>query len=246
MNTCAIIDTHAHLDEFSDPQAVIQEAEAQGVVAIVAVGQDRASNSKAMRLAARYPGLVFPAIGYHPWRIDPETDRETLAQIDENLDHCVALGEVGLDYKAKAKKKVQKQVFQELIALANAHDKPMILHCRYSHARAHQMVKDAGVKRAVFHWYSGPIDLVPEIAASGYYMSACPALIYNPYHIEAIRAVPLSSLLLETDCPVTYQTLESRPVHVRLTLEKAAEARAETLREIADATTANARRCFGI
>jgi len=241
-----IIDTHAHLDEFADPTAAVEEARGEGVAAIVAIGQDMESNTKTMAIADQLPDVVFPAIGYHPWRLDPEMDQQTLEQIDENLGCCVALGEVGLDYKAKVKKKVQKRIFEELIALANSHDKPLILHCRYSHARAFQMVKDSGVKRAVFHWYSGPVDIIPEIAAAGYYMSACPALTYNPYHVEAIRAVPLSSLLLETDCPVTYKTLKSRPVHVRLTLEEAAKARGEAVEEVAAATTANARACFGI
>lgn len=244
--TYEIIDTHAHLDEFSDPEAAVAEAQAEGVVAVVAIGQDMASNQKTLAIAEAQPGVVYPAVGYHPWRLDPAADDDTFAQIDRHLPGCVALGEVGLDYKAKAKKKVQKRVFRELIDLAKSHDKPMILHCRYSHARAYQMVRDAGVKRAVFHWYSGPIDIIPEIAASGYYMSACPALSYNPYHVEAIRAVPLSSLLLETDCPVTYQSLKARPVHVRLTLELAAKTKDLTLETLARTTTENARRCFDL
>ena len=77
------------------------------------------------------------------------------------------------------------------------------------------MVKDAGLKKVVFHWFSGPIELIPSIAGEGYFMSASPALIYNPYHQKAIQAVPLSNLLLETDSPVTYRDLHSRPVHVQ-------------------------------
>ncbi len=242
----AIIDTHAHLDEFSDPQAVIEEAQGDGVVAIVAVGQDIESNRATLAIASKNPGVVFPAVGYHPWRLNPEADDETLKQINDNLPNCVALGEVGLDYKAKAKKKAQKAVFIKLVALAKEHNKPIILHCRYSHERAFQMVKDAGLKKVVFHWYSGPVELISRIAAEGYYMSACPALLYNPYHAKAIKAVPLSNLLLETDSPVRYQELKAKPTHVRVTLEEVARVKAKSLEEVAEHTTKNAKKCFGL
>jgi TatD DNase family protein len=244
--TFPVIDTHVHLDELPDPQGDIETARQGGVIGMVAVGQDIASNQKTWEIAGRNPGFVFPAMGYHPWRLNPDDDEETLAQMDTHLPQCVALGEVGLDYKAKTKKKVQKAMFLRILAMAKKHDKPVIVHCRYSHQTAYQMLKEAGIEQAVFHWYSGPLELIPLIAESGYYMSACPALLYNPYHEKAINAVPLSNLLLETDTPVQYQELVSRPVHVQVTLKEAARVKGISAEEIAAQTTKNARRCFGL
>ena len=241
-----VIDTHAHLDELPDPETAIKEAQEGGVVGIVAVGQDIASNQKTLEIADQHPGFVFPAVGYHPWRLNSDKDGETLSYIDAHLPQCVALGEVGLDYKAKTKKKAQKAIFVEILAVAKKHDKPVCLHCRYSHETVYRMVKEAGLEKAVFHWYSGPLDLVPLIAGSGYYMSACPALLYNPYHAKAIHAVPLSNLLLETDTPVQYQELASRPVHVQVTLKEVARVKGMSVEEIAERTTENAKACFGI
>ncbi len=246
MTPAPVIDTHAHLDELPDPEAAIREAQEEGVLGIVAVGQDIASNQKTLEIAGKHPGFVFPAVGYHPWRLNPDHDDETFAYIDTNLRHCVALGEVGLDYKAKTKKKIQKAVFQELLSLAKRHDKPVIVHCRYVHETAYRMVKEAGTEKAIFHWYSGPLDLIPRIAADGYYMSATPALLYNPYHAKAITAVPLSNLLLETDTPVHYQDLAARPVHVQVTLREVARVRGVPTEEIAAQTTRNAKACFGL
>jgi TatD DNase family protein len=244
--TFPVIDTHVHLDELPDPQGDIETARQGGVIGMVAVGQDIASNQKTLEIAAQNPGFVFPAMGYHPWRLNPDDDEETLARMDTHLPQCVALGEVGLDYKAKTKKKVQKAMFLRILAMAKKHDKPVIVHCRYSHQTAYQMLKEAGIEQAVFHWYSGPLELIPLIAESGYYMSACPALLYNPYHEKAINAVPLSNLLLETDTPVQYQELVSRPVHVQVTLKEAARVKGISAEEIAAQTTKNARRCFGL
>jgi len=241
-----VIDTHAHLDELPDPEAAIKEAREGGVLGIVAVGQDISSNQKAIEMARRHPGFVFPAIGYHPWRLNPDHDDETLAYIDTNLKHCVALGEVGLDYKAKTKKKIQKAIFEQLLAIAKRHHKPVIVHCRFVHETAYRMVKESGLEKAIFHWYSGSIDLIPLIAAEGYYMSATPALLYNPYHAKAIDAVPLSNLLLETDSPVQYQKLVARPVHVQVTLQEVARVKGIPTEEVAAQTTQNAKACFGL
>ncbi len=241
-----VIDTHAHLDELPDPEAAIKEARERGVLGIVAVGQDISSNQKTIEMARRHPGFVFPAIGYHPWRLNPDHDDETLAYIDTNLKHCVALGEVGLDYKAKTKKKIQKAIFEQLLAIAKRHYKPVIVHCRFVHETAYRMVKESGLEKAIFHWYSGSLDLIPLIAAEGYYMSATPALLYNPYHAKAIDAVPLSNLLLETDSPVQYQELVARPVHVQVTLQEVARVKGIPLEEIAAQTTQNAKACFGL
>jgi TatD DNase family protein len=241
-----VIDTHAHLDELPDSETAVKEARDSGVLGIVAIGQDIPSNRKTMEIANGHPGYVFPAIGYHPWRLNPDHHDNNLAHLDENLGECVALGEVGLDYKAKTKKKMQKRIFQDLLAIARKHNKPVIVHCRYVHETAHRMVKEAGIEKAVFHWYSGPIDLIPQIAGDGYYMSATPALLYNPYHAEAIKAVPLPNLLLETDAPVHYQELVARPVHVQVTLQEVARVKGMSVEEIAAQTTENAKACFGL
>lgn len=241
-----VIDTHAHLDDLPDPDASIKEAVESGVRAIVAVGQDIASNQRTLEIAEGYEGVVFPAIGYHPWRLKSDQDDETLAYIEANLQRCVALGEVGLDYKAKRKKNDQKALFQEILALAKRHDKPVIVHCRYVHETAYRMVAEAGISKAIFHWYSGSLDLIPLIAASGYYMSATPALLYNPYHARAVKAIPLPNLLLETDTPVQYGKLVARPVHVHITLQEAARVKEVAVEEIAAQTTQNARECFSL
>jgi TatD DNase family protein len=241
-----VIDTHAHLDELEDPDDAILEAKEAGVSAIIAVGQSMESNKKTLEIAGLYRGYIYPAIGYHPWLIKEEDIKDTLVQLDRDLKKCVALGEIGLDYKAKVKKKVQKRVFQQLLELAGKHDKPVIIHSRYSHQTTYDMVKERGLKKAVFHWYSGPLDVLDSIVSAGYYVSATPALLYNPYHGKAMAAAPLSNILIETDTPVTYQELRARPKHVRITLRELARVKGLSEEEVARETTANAKRLYGL
>jgi len=240
-----VIDTHAHLDELPDLPQALEEARKVGVEAIVAVGMDLTSNRRTLAIASEYPGFVFAAIGYHPWEIRPDEVSETLAFIDENLGRSVALGEVGLDYKARVKKELQREVFGRLIEMALRHRRPLILHCRYSHRRVLSMVREAGVKEAVFHWYTGPLELLEEILEAGYYISATPALTYSPPHRAAVAEVPIDRLLLETDTPVAYRGLEARPHHVALTLREVSRIKGLPPEEVARQSTENALRLFG-
>lgn len=241
-----LVDSHAHLDELTDLSSSLEEAKAAAVAAIVAVGSNLESNQKTLEIAAQYPNYIFPAIGYHPWEIKEEEIEKNLLFIQAKLAKCVALGEIGLDYKAKVKKEIQHKVFNELLDLANLFYKPVIIHCRYSHERALKMILEKKIERAVFHWYSGPLEILDEIIQRGYFISATPALLYSLHHQEAIKRAPLEKVLLETDTPVIYQGIESRPKHVRITLEQVAKLKGLDELMVAEQTTANARHFFQI
>lgn len=241
-----LVDGHAHLDEVDDLEEALSEAKSAGVDAIVGVGMTIESNQKVLSLAHQYPAFVYPAIGYHPWEISADTVDETIAFIDTHLPTCVALGEVGLDYKAKVKKDLQKEVLSRLLEIASRQKKPAILHCRFSHERTLELVRRSELQRAVFHWYSGSVEILRRILDRGYLISATPALDHSPPHREAIRWAPLERILLETDSPVEYGREVSRPADVRRTADLVAEIKGTTFEKVAEKTTENAQQFFGI
>jgi TatD DNase family protein len=241
-----MIDCHAHLNEMEDVDAALARAQEAGITGIVAVGMDLASNRATLALHHRFPRLVYPAVGYHPWSITPEGIEENLAFIREHLARCVALGEVGLDYQAKVKKKVQQQVFAAVLELAVREEKPVIIHTRFSQLRAHRMVKEAGIIKAVFHWYSGLLEVLEGILADGYLISATPALAYSPPHQAAVQAAPLSQILMETDAPVAYQDQASEPADLWTTARELSRVKGVDLSRVIETTTTNARRFYAI
>lgn len=174
-----LIDGHAHLDRMDDLEGALLRARVAGVRQVIGVGMDLESNRETLDAAKRFPDMVVPAIGYHPWEVREDDISQTLAFIEKHLNDCIALGEVGLDYKEKVKKPLQQRVFSELLDLAEKKRKPVIVHCRFSHERCHRMVSEAGLQRVVFHWYSGTLDILDRIIADGYYVSATPALAYG-------------------------------------------------------------------
>jgi TatD DNase family protein len=241
-----MIDTHAHLNEIQDVATAIQRATVAGIEHIVAVGMDLASNKETLELSRRFPQIVYPAIGYHPWSFTLEGIEENLAFLQDNLHRCIALGEVGLDYKVKMKKSFQQEIFSRLLRIAADLGRPVIVHARFSHHRTYTMVRERGLKRAVFHWYSGPLDVLDRILADGYLVSATPALSYSPPHQEAMKVAPLEQILVETDAPVEYQGKISEPADLVQTLAELSRLKGLEPQQVRQITTANARRFFGI
>jgi TatD DNase family protein len=251
-----LIDTHAHLDEVTDLDNTARRAMQAGVTAIIAVGQDLESNRRTLQLASQYPGLVYPAIGLHPWSLgemDGSRLDENIGFIRNNLTEAVALGEVGLDYDKRvlkvAAKDHQQEVLRRLLELAAGQSKPVSFHSRYAWKDALQIVKGAGLKKVVFHWYTGFSSTLVEIIEAGYFISATPAAEYHDEHRRAIREAPLSQLLLETDCPVYYGKdgrYRSQPSDVLRSLRAVAAIKGMDETEVASITTANARQLFGI
>ena len=107
------------------------------------------------------------------------------------------------------------------------------------------MVVETGVPQAVFHWYSGPLELIDTIVDRGYFISATPALAYSRMHQEAIRSAPLENILLETDCPVAYEGEEATPSTVVRVCEQVASLKGCSVAEVAGQTTENVKRFLG-
>ena len=223
------------------------------MVAIIAVGSDLGSNRKVLEIAREHDNFVFPALGLHPANLPgARIDRE-LEFLEGNIDMAKAVGEVGLDYHKRvvsgAAKELQKTVLKEVLAIARRHGKPAIIHSRYAWKDALALVEEAGLEKAVFHWFTGPSGVLRDIIQSGYHVSATPAAEYHAEHKRAVKAVPLENLLIETDSPVRYGIevrWQSEPADVIRALRAAAEVRAMDGTELARITTDNARRLFDL
>jgi TatD DNase family protein len=239
-----LIDTHAHLDQVADVERALERAHSAGVSAIVAVGMNLLSSWEVLKLAKMHSGFVYVALGMHPWAVEEAELEEICRLVEANVDTCVAIGEVGLDSWIKKDMDLQHRVLRTLLRIAAAYDKPLITHSRGSYEDVFQMVKEHNIKHAVFHWYSGPLEIVEQIIESGYFISATPAVEYSKKHRAVIERVPLENLLLETDCPVKYRGIASEPASIQVTLREVAKLKELEPAVIAQTTTENAVRLF--
>jgi len=240
-----LVDSHAHLDELPGLPKELREAKRVGVVAVVGVGMERESNVKILELAEEHRGFVFPAIGLHPWSLPPDPEQE-LEFLRRRVGEVVALGEVGMDLKIPKPPELQRRALRGVLEVAEEYQKPLILHCRWAWKEVLEEVRGRSLPPSVFHWYSGPQELVGEILDLGHYLSATPALEYSPPHRSALSACPVERILLETDSPVKYRGRDSRPADVVRSLRALSQLKGMEEEEVARLTTENARRVLGI
>ena len=108
------------------------------------------------------------------------------------------------------------------------------------------MVRDLGIDKAVFHWYTGSLEILENIINDGYYVSATPALAYSPPHQAAMKAAPIERILVETDSPVEYQGKISEPADLMVTIGELANLKNMESKEVQQITTSNAKYFFGL
>jgi TatD DNase family protein len=251
-----VIDTHAHLDELENLESALNKAKEAGVIAIVAVGSNHQSNQKVMEICLSHPAFVYPSLGLHPWELgslDSHRIDTTLSSIEEKITQIVAIGEIGLDYDKRvikvSPKELQKETLKRLLALARQYARPVIIHSRYAWKDSFEIVKEAGIEKAVFHWFTGFTSVLKDILEAGYLISATPATEYHEEHRRAVRETPPEKLLLETDCPVTYgreSRYRSQPADVLRSLKAVAALKGIDESAIAQQTTNSATQFFGL
>ncbi|HPB67387.1 MAG TPA: TatD family hydrolase [Candidatus Omnitrophota bacterium] len=213
-----MIDTHAHLDHVENLPEVLAAAVRAGVTAVIAVGEDLASNQKNLHISQSVSRpRIYPGFGFHPDRVHRQDPGPCLEFIQEHIKEAVAIGEIGLDFwypwvkKEPALKEKQKAVFLRMLQAAKETDRPAVIHSRGAWQESLDMVRDAGIQKAVFHWYSGPLDVLDLILAQGYYVSCSPSLSYSQPSQAVVRAASLDRLLIETDSPVFYRNGDDGP-----------------------------------
>ncbi len=259
-----MIDSHVHLDaeQYPDPSGSIKRAQGAGVSAMVVPGVGPASNRKVMDLARKYPGIVYPALGFHPERFE-QTDLDADAVFDmiaRERNSICAIGEVGLpwygeqygerakdaDVNARAKTRLAR-----FARIAAEMDLALILHAPHRRAaEALEIIRDAKVRRAVFHWHKADEQTTRAIIDAGYFISLTPEVAYRDRDQELARMIPANRMIVETDGPWPYggqfAGRLTEPAFIKETVAAIAHLRCTTIEEIATSTTANACALFGL
>jgi TatD DNase family protein len=250
-----LIDSHAHLDfrQFDDDrEKVIERARKAGVVTIVNIGTSPASSRTSVALAERYD-FIYATVGVHPHDAKVVTP-PVLDELRSLAQHrkVVAVGEIGLDYyRDLSPRPVQRRVFDEQLALAAELGLPVIVHSRDAHDDVLAALRD-WKGTGVLHSYSAGPRLLEEVLALGFSVGISGPVTFPK--ADALRAVaatvPMERLLVETDCPYLtpkpYRGRRNEPAYVQYVAEAVALAREASPVDVAQATTDNARRLFGI
>lgn len=253
------VDNHCHLgDEHladgDDRATVVQRAREAGVVALVDVGTSLETSRQAVAAARSLPG-VRATVGLHPHdAVDGCAGLADLVRDGLTDGAVVAVGECGLDYHYDhSPRDTQRRAFVEQIELAHEFDLPLVIHTRSAWDDTFDVLDQVGTpSRTVFHCFTGGPDEAAAALERGALLSISGIVTFPsaPELREAVAATPLERLMVETDspylAPVPHRGRRNQPAWVVHVGQQIAELHGVDVAEVARATTATARACYGL
>lgn len=256
-----LIDSHCHLS-FKDYQpdeidALLTRARDAGVGGFINIGagEGEEGNIQALALAKKYPQM-FTTVGIHPHDAKIVTDdlMERLSQLATD-PKVVAIGEIGLDFFYEhSPREPQEKTFRRFIELAHQLNKPIMIHDRGAGDLTYEILREMGLgqKGCMIHCFTGTPDLAQKYLELGCHLSFTGIITFKKSEElrQVVKTTPLSKILIETDSPYLtpdpHRGKRNEPALVRLVAEKIAQVKGIAFEEVAQATTQNAQKFFGI
>ena len=199
-----IIDTHCHFDMMPHPEAYICAKEKAGDIVIgmtnlpshFRMGQPHLRSFKHVRLA----------LGFHP--LFASENKNELPLFDSLLDKTSYIGEIGLDFSKEGLSTKDDQVFvlRKLLEKIKGKKKIISIHSRKAENELFDLLCEYNIQNVIFHWYTGPIDLIPSIISKGYYFSINETMTISNKGRAIIKVIPRNRILTESDAPFNNKT----------------------------------------
>ncbi len=214
------------------------------------VSIDSITSTKSLELSRRY-NSIYSSLGFHPYA-EEEFSEETITRyrgfFNDN-PKAIAVGEIGLDYKAKRTFAEQESIFRRFIELSLELGLPIMLHNRMQNNAVFGILDDylSDYRYVIFHCFSEDIHFLERVLNKNGNASFSLNVLRKKKSIdEALKEIPLSNLLLETDSP--YMRIHgeySSPLDVEKVYNYAMALKNISFDELSKAVYANARRVFG-
>lgn len=254
------IDTHCHLNfpQFDQDRAmVIGNAKKAGVKQFINPGVDVYSSKQAIELAQRHPGVIFAAIGIHPYEAQHDQEVHIIEKLLYESAPIVAIGECGLDYhqykneQALGKKDKQKILFHAQLMLALKHKLPVIMHCRDAYEDFFDCL-DAlpSIPAGVIHCFSGGLQELRIAQERNLFVGIDGNITYSKQLSSIVPKIPITHLLLETDAPYLTPTphrgTRNEPKYIPIIAKQIAEITQISVEDVEISTTQNAKHLFNL
>lgn len=242
------VDAHCHLDfdRFDEDREEVINRCKEKMEFIVNAGCNYERNQKSLELQQEHPETVVANIGLHPTFDDDFDQVERIKQQIRENDPA-AIGEIGLDYHHVTdpeKRETQRQIFEEMLELAEELDKPVVVHTRDAEKDSIEKLKQYSLPAIMLHCFNGSPELAAEAVENGMIIGITTQVLYSNRVQEIVEEIDLDDMLLETDSPFLYPDGRNEPVHVLESAEKIAEIKSAEKAEVLTATTTNAEETF--
>ncbi len=246
-----LVDSHCHLNypEFTDLDATVKQAEAADVRIMQTISTKRSDFDEVVRIAEQYD-TIYCSIGIHPHEAQHHADI-TVEELVDRASHpkVIGIGETGLDYYYEhSSRDIQQTLFLRHIEAARQTGLPLIVHTRDADEDTIRILHEAYDKapfKGLIHCFSSSKELADKSIEIGLSVSISGIITFKKSEAlrEVVKALPLESLLVETDAPylapAPYRGKPNQPAYTRHTAEALAELKGLSYEELAEITTDN-------
>ena len=252
-----IFETHAHYDDEQfdqDRDEILRSMAAGGIGTIVNVSASYDSCRRVVDMVQAYP-FMYAVVGVHPDEVGAlnEERLEEMRKLCED-PKVVAIGEIGLDYYwDKEAREEQRRWFVRQLELARKLGLPVLIHSREAAADTMEVMKEYGKGlKGVIHCYSYSAEMAKEYVKMGYYIGVGGVVTFkNARKLkETVREIPLTSIVLETDCPylapVPYRGKRNSSLYLPYVAEEIAALKQVSFEEVVSQTERNAKDLYGL
>lgn len=252
------VDTHAHIyfEEMQpDLAQVVARSVQAGVEKIVLPSVDSAHMNRLLSVVRQFPHICFGMIGLHPCYVKEDVDIELeklCTLLTTHKSQCCAIGEIGLDFHHDVSFIVeQEKAFKVQLQWAKNNNLPISIHARNATQRTWEIVQEYTPISGVFHCFSDEWKWAKEITQAGMYLGIGGAFTYpkNKALREVVRQIGVEHIVLETDAPyltpVPHRGKRNEPAYIPIIGRAIAEHLSMSEADVANISTANAKRLFG-
>lgn len=199
-----IIDTHCHFDMMPNPEAYISAKEKAGDIVI---GMTNLPSHFKMGFphVKRYKHIRL-ALGLHP--LLASENKNELPLFNCLLGQTSYIGEIGLDFSKEGLSTMEDQIYvlRKLLEKIKGKKKIISVHSRKAENELFDLLCEYNIQNVIFHWYTGPIDLIPSIISKGYYFSINETMTISNKGRAIIKVIPRNRILTESDAPFNNKT----------------------------------------
>ena len=254
-----LIDSHTHLDneQFEgEVEQILARAKQAGISHLVTIGAGGGgyqSAYNAVALSETY-SEVWASIGVHPHDTDMPLDLAPLEEL-HTKSKVVAIGETGLDYfRDWAPVDKQREWFAAQIAFAKKVKLPLIIHSREAGEECFKTLADANAAEigGVFHCFAEDDIFAARLREMNFLVSFPGTVTFKKADElrERVKKIPLEQMMVETDAPymapTPYRGKRCESAYVVETAKMIAEVKNIAFEELAETTTATAKRFYNI
>jgi TatD DNase family protein len=253
-----LTDTHTHLYYETDAvkrSELMQRCTQNGVSRLFLPNVDAASVPLMFELLEAYPANCYPMLGLHPCSVKDNWEEELAVMQPALHQHKIyAIGEIGIDlYWDKTFLAEQIRAFKLQIKWAKGLKLPIVIHCRDAFDEVYQVLLDEKGEnlRGIFHCFAGTVEQAEKITALGFYLGIGGVVTYKNAGLDKILPqIDLKHVVLETDSPyltpVPYRGKPNESSYLIYVAQKVADLYQTSVEQVAEITTENSKKIFGV